>query len=63
MSDCAARLKTEAEKKVARKLVKLPMKLAAECQPCRLCGEPWCRECRMHYADCKHPGPHSEDDE
>lgn len=38
----------------------LPIKDAAECSMCPCCGEPWCDECDMHYADCLHPGPHSE---
>lgn len=33
---------------------------AGECEPCPDCGEPWCAACDMHYADCPHPGPHSE---
>ena len=38
-----------------------PMKLAAECVPCPDgCGEPWCPDCQVHYADCDCPGPHSE---
>lgn len=41
----------------------LPVKYAADCIPCPDCGEPWCEECEMHYADCDHPGPHSEDEE
>jgi hypothetical protein len=35
-------------------------KLAAECSLCPDCGEPWCDECGMHYAECSHLGPHSE---
>lgn len=38
----------------------LPVLSAAECPPCECCGEPWCPECDTHYADCAHPGPHSE---
>ena len=39
------------------------MKLAAECVPCPDgCGEPWCTDCQLHYADCYCPGPHSEED-
>lgn len=38
-----------------------PMKLAADCVPCPDgCGEPWCPDCQVHYADCDCPGPHSE---
>ena len=38
------------------------MKLAADCIPCPDgCGEPWCSDCQMHYADCDCPGPHSEE--
>lgn len=40
----------------------LPVKLAADCIECPDCGEPWCEECGEHYADCAHPGPHSEDE-
>lgn len=42
---------------------KLPLKLASECSECPDCGEPWCDECDCHYADCEHPGPHSEEDD
>jgi len=41
----------------------LPLKYAYECEPCHLCDRPWCAECGAHYADCAHPGPHSEPDE
>ena len=41
----------------------LPMKLAAECSMCPMCEEPFCDECNQHYADCAHPGPHSEDED
>ena len=41
----------------------LPVKFADECRPCSLCGEPWCDDCEQHYADCDHPGPHSEEEE
>jgi len=38
------------------------MKLAADCIPCPDgCGEPWCPDCQVHYADCDCPGPHSEE--
>jgi hypothetical protein len=37
----------------------LPEKCADEFPPCELCGEPYCKECDMHYADCAHPGPDS----
>jgi len=40
----------------------LPVKYADECIPCPDCGEPYCEECNAHYADCAHPGPHSEPD-
>lgn len=39
---------------------RLPTKTAAECTACSMCGEPFCDECGEHYADCPHPGPHSE---
>jgi hypothetical protein len=39
-----------------------PFKLAADCVPCPDgCGEPWCSDCQMHYADCDCPGPFSEE--
>ena len=41
----------------------LPVKYAADCEPCELCGEPWCEECGRHYSDCAHPGPHSEEED
>ena len=41
----------------------LPVKYAHECEECYLCTAPWCKECGCHYADCAHPGPHSEPDE
>ena len=40
----------------------LPVKCADECEPCEMCGEPFCVECGLHYTDCKHPGPHSEEE-
>ena len=44
--------------------VRRKTKLAADCIPCpEGCGEPWCSDCQMHYADCDCPGPHSEDDD
>ena len=46
-----------------KKPKKLPVKFAFECRECECCGEPFCDECDEHYADCKHPGPHSEEDE
>lgn len=36
------------------------VKFAADCPPCPDCGEPWCDECEMHYADCNCLGPDSE---
>lgn len=42
--------------------MKLPVKTAAECPPCECCGEPYCPECQLHYFECRHPGPHSEED-
>lgn len=39
------------------------MKLAADCIPCPDgCGEPWCPDCRVHYADCSCAGPFPLDD-
>lgn len=28
---------------------------------CEMCDEPWCPECREHYADCSCPGPDQDD--
>ena len=42
---------------------KLPLKLASECSECPECGEAWCDECQEHYAECEHPGPHSEEED
>lgn len=37
-------------------------KLAADCIPCPDgCGEPWCSDCGMHYADCGCPGPFTKE--
>jgi len=33
---------------------------ACDCSPCEMCGEPVCPHCRIHYAECPCPGPHSE---
>lgn len=41
---------------VARRAVRFAHEMT-EC-PCG-CDEPWCVECDDHYADCRHPGPHS----
>ena len=41
----------------------LPVKFVYECGVCPDCHEAWCGECMEHYADCAHPGPHSEPDE
>jgi hypothetical protein len=38
----------------------LPELMAADCEPCDACGEPFCTVCEAHYFDCAHPGPHSE---
>lgn len=38
----------------------LPVKTAADMAECPCCGEPYCPECEAHYAECRHPGPHSE---
>ena len=37
-----------------------PVKFAADCELCEDCGEPWCRKCEMHYADCSCVGPHQD---
>jgi len=41
----------------------LPVKYASDCEMCEGCGEPWCVDCQLHYADCPCPGPHSEPDD
>ena len=38
------------------------VRFAADCPPCEECGEPWCPECKKHYADCKCVGPHNAED-
>lgn len=38
----------------------LPVLFASDCSECPDCGEPWCDECKMHYSECRHPGPDSE---
>lgn len=37
------------------------VKFANEMQECSDCGEPWCNEHDMHYADCKCYGPTQDD--
>jgi hypothetical protein len=34
---------------------------AADCDECECCGEPYCKQCDAHYADCECPGPHQDD--
>ena len=44
----------------SRKKVKNPWKkvvFAADLEYCPVCGEPYCRKCNDHYADCKCLGP------
>ena len=38
------------------------VKYAGDCVECDCCGEPWCDDCEEHYADCKCPGPHMDDE-
>ncbi len=38
------------------------VKMATDCQPCDMCGEPFCVGCGTHYADCSCPGPHQDDE-
>lgn len=38
----------------------LPVLMAADCDVCPACEEPWCQVCDEHYSDCAHPGPDSE---
>lgn len=40
---------------------KLPIVCADECRECEECGELVCPICDLHYVDCPHPGPHSEE--
>jgi len=40
----------------------IPVKFAHDCVECKTCGEPWCKEHQLHYADCPCPGPHQEDE-
>ena len=40
----------------------MPIKFADECPPCEACGEPWCEEHQMHYADCPCIGPSNAED-
>jgi hypothetical protein len=35
---------------------------AENCYPCPHCGEPFCLECREHYAECKCVGPSNAED-
>ena len=44
------------------KEVVIPIVLASDCPPCACCGEPWCKTCEMHYADCDCIGPHNAED-
>lgn len=44
-------------------LADLGPKPAAACRPCADCGEPFCDDCDLHYADCACKGPHSEEDD
>lgn len=39
----------------------MKVRLAAELPECELCGEPFCRRHRMHFADCDCPGPDQDD--
>jgi len=36
---------------------------ASDCPECECCGEPWCKVCDDHYADCSCPGPDSDEEE
>ena len=38
------------------------VKFASDCDPCELCGEPWCEEHGEHYSECGCVGP-TQDDE
>jgi hypothetical protein len=48
---------------VIRQSMDRPIKFASDCPPCDDCGEPFCEECEMHYADCRCLGPDSEIEE
>ena len=37
----------------------IKIKYASECELCACCDEPWCTDCRDHYADCNCLGPDS----
>lgn len=38
------------------------IRFASDCRPCTNCGEAWCDECQLHYADCRCLGPHNAED-
>lgn len=40
----------------------IPVVFAADCPPCKLCGEPFCKKHDMHYADCPCIGPHNAEE-
>lgn len=51
------------EKEFLQRLLRhIAVVFASECQPCVDCGEPFCIDHGMHYADCDCIGP-SELDE
>ena len=33
------------------------VRCAYDCEPCEICGEPWCEECKEHYVECDCDGP------
>lgn len=39
------------------------IKFAADCSSCECCGEPYCDDHQMHYAECECLGPHNAEDE
>ena len=47
-----------------KKVKKNPWKkvvFASDMEECPDCGEPYCRKCKVHYADCKCLGPTQDD--
>jgi hypothetical protein len=37
------------------------VKFAADCEPCSMCGELWCENCKTHYSECDCIGPIEDD--
>ena len=62
-SDIKVKVLTPEEEAIDAPPEKLPVLFAADLPLCECCEEPWCPECQEHFADCAHPGPHSEPEE